>query len=196
MIDLHCHILPGVDDGAPDLETAINGKSVRCRRRINCGLHPAYPAGLYHNSGPQIRHAVAQLQQAVTERGIPLEFVTGADNHVVPDFLAELRAGKLLSLADTRYVLVEPPHHVAPPRLEELFFSLISAQYVPILTHPERLTWISSTYEALIRLNHQGSGSKSPQGLWLVILGGMRDTGANGYWTREKSIFLRRMRTT
>ena len=39
-------------------------------------------------------------------------------------------------------------------------------------------------------------GSKSPRGLWLVILGGMRDTGPKGYWTREESIFLRPTRTT
>src|SRR6185437_9207903 len=94
--------------------------------------------GLYHNSGPQIRHLTAQLQRVLGEQCIQLQLVTGADNHVIPDFLAELRAGKLLSLADSRYVLVEPPHHVVPPRLEELFFSLISVGYVPILTHPER----------------------------------------------------------
>src|SRR4051812_2454617 len=91
--------------------------------------------GLYNNSGREIRQATAWLQKVLTERDIQLRLVTGADNHVTPEFLADLQSGKLLSLADSRYVLVEPPHHVAPPRLEELFFSLISAGYVPILTH-------------------------------------------------------------
>src|SRR5207249_9053040 len=78
--------------------------------------------GLYHNSGPQIRRATAELQQHLDRQGIPLRLVTGADNHIIPNFEAELRSGHLLSLADTRYVLVEPPHHVAPPRLADLLF--------------------------------------------------------------------------
>ena len=49
---------------------------------------------------------------------------TGADNHVVPDFLAELRAGKLLSLADTRYVLVDAAAPRRAPRLEQFFSAL------------------------------------------------------------------------
>ena len=59
--------------------------------------------GLYHNSGPQIRQATARLQQMIKERGIPLQLVTGADNHVVPDFLAELRVGQAIVIG--RYTL-------------------------------------------------------------------------------------------
>ena len=158
MIDLHCHILPGIDDGAPDLETAINMARAFAADGVTVvACTPHILPGLYHNSGPLIRQATAQLQQVIVERGIPLHLVAGADNHVVPEFLAELRSGKLLSLADSRYVLVEPPHHVAPPRLEELFFSLFAAQYVPILTHPERLTWISSNYPLMARLSTAGA---------------------------------------
>ena len=181
MIDLHCHILPGIDDGAPDLATAINMARAFAADGVTIvACTPHILPGLYHNSGPQIRQATAQLQRVLTEHDIPLHLVTGADNHVVPDFLAELRSGKLLSLADTRYVLVEPPHHVAPPRLEELFFSLIAAQYVPILTHPERLTWISSNYAAIIRLNTAGT--------WFQITAGSLagDFGRNArYWAER-----------
>jgi protein-tyrosine phosphatase len=181
MIDLHCHILPGVDDGAPDLATAINMATALATdgvRTVACTPHIL--PGLYHNSGPEIRQATASLQRVVSEQGIPLHLVTGADNHIVPEFLAELQSGNLLSLADSRYVLVEPPHHVAPPRLEELFFSLIAAQYVPILTHPERLTWISSNYSALTRLNTAGT--------WFQITAGSLagDFGRNArYWAER-----------
>ena len=61
-----------------------------------------------------------------------------------------------MSLADSRYVLVEPPHHVPPPRMEELFFNIQVAGYVPILTHPERLTWIKSHYDTISRLASGG----------------------------------------
>ena len=147
MIDLHCHILPGMDDGASDISVSIamarafvaDGVSV-----VACTPHIL--PGLYHNTGPQIRQARQQLQQVLATEGILLRLVTGADNHMVPTFVSELRTGNLLSLADTRYVLVEPPHHVAPPRLEDLFFDLLTAGYVPILTHPERLRWIESHF--------------------------------------------------
>jgi protein-tyrosine phosphatase len=112
--------------------------------------------GLYDNKGPQIRDATLKLQKILNVRGIALQLITGADNHIVPDFLPLLRSGQLLPLANSRYVLVEPPHHVAPPRLEEFFFGLLLGNYVPILTHPERLTWIGSHYEALKKLVKAG----------------------------------------
>ena len=181
MIDLHCHILPGIDDGARDLETSLamarafvaDGVSV-----VACTPHIL--PGLYHSSGPQIRRATAQLQQVLNQQNIPLHLTTGADNHVIPGFLSELRAGTLLSLADSRYVLVEPPHHVAPPRLEELFFSLITANYVPILTHPERLTWINSAYASIERLHIAGA--------WFQLTAGSLagDFGRNArYWAER-----------
>jgi protein-tyrosine phosphatase len=178
MIDLHCHILPGIDDGAPDLAVSIamakafvaDGVSV-----VACTPHIL--PGLYHNTGPQIREATERLQQTLNREGISLRLVTGADNHMVPDFVAQLRSGHLLHLANSRYVLVEPPHHVAPPRLEDLFFSLRVADYVPILTHPERLKWISSHYETVQRL--------ACAGVWMQITAGSL-AGAFGrnarYW--------------
>src|SRR5260370_17996501 len=63
---------------------------------------------------------------------------------MVPSFVASLRSGHLLTLAESRYVLVEPPHHVPPVRLEDFFFELMTAGYVPVLTHPERLSWTKS----------------------------------------------------
>src|SRR4029079_2921983 len=181
MIDLHCHILPGIDDGAADLSVSIamakafvtDGVSV-----VACTPHIL--PGLYHNSGPQIRKAAAQLQQVLDKEGIALLLVPGADNHIVPNFIAELRSGHLLSLDDARYALVETPHHVAPPRLEDLFFSILVAGYVPVLTHPERLTWINSHYEMVQRLANAG--------VWMQLTAGSL-AGAFGrnarYWAER-----------
>jgi protein-tyrosine phosphatase len=157
MIDLHCHILPGLDDGAPDLDVSL----AMARAFVADGVSlvactPHILPGLYDNSGPKIRAAVARLQERIDQAGIPLKLATGADNHIAPDFAGEIRRGHLLSLADTRYVLVEPPHHVAPPRLEEFFFDVGVAGYVPVLTHPERLTWIGAHYAAIRRLAAAG----------------------------------------
>ncbi len=120
--------------------------------------------GLYHNTGPQIRAATAALREALADAGIALELTTGADVHITPDMLGGLRAGTLLSLADSRYVLVEPPHHVAPPGLEDLLFGLLVQGYVPILTHPERLTWIGERYHVV--------GQLVAKGVWVQITAG------------------------
>jgi protein-tyrosine phosphatase len=150
MIDLHCHILPGIDDGAADLSMSLEMAEAFVADGVSVvACTPHILPGLYHNSGSQIRADTAELQLTLDREGIPLRLVVGADNHIVPSFVADLRSGHLLSLADTRYVLVEPPHHVAPPRLEDLFFNLLAAGYVPILTHPERLAWINSHYQAV-----------------------------------------------
>ena len=171
-IDLHCHILPGIDDGASDLSASLD----MARASVADGVMvlactPHILPGLYHNTGPQIRQAVVELQRALDEEGIALRLVTGADVHMVPDFVAGLRSGRLLSLNDSRYVLVEPPHHVAPLRLEEFFFGLVVAGYVPILTHPERLSWIEGHYAVIQRLVRGG--------VWMQITAGSL-TGAFG----------------
>jgi len=178
MIDLHSHILPGIDDGSPDLATSLQ----MARQWVEDGVSivactPHILPGLYHNSGPQIRSEITQLQLHLDESGIPLRLVSGADNHIVPDFAAGLKSGRLLSLHDTRYVLVEPPHHNAPSRLGDVFFDIMTAGYRPILTHPERLTWIKTHYD-LIRL-------LAFRGVWMQITAGAL-TGSFGrgpkYW--------------
>jgi protein-tyrosine phosphatase len=181
VIDLHCHILPGIDDGASDLSVSLG----MARAAVDQGVSviactPHILPGLYHNSGPAIRKAVQDLQQVLDENGIALQLVTGADVHMTPDFVGGLTSGHLLSLADSRYVLVEPPHHTAPPQLEEFFFNMTVAGYVPILTHPERLSWVPSRYETIKKLVRAG--------VWMQITAGSF-TGAFGrnalYWAQR-----------
>jgi protein-tyrosine phosphatase len=181
MIDLHCHILPGLDDGAADLSVSLKmGKLLMADGVIAVACTPHILPGLYANSGPQIRQATLELQQIFEQEGIAVQLLSGADNHIVPDFVLGLRRGHLLPLANSRYVLVEPPHHVAPPKLEELFFNVLVAGFVPILTHPERLTWVDSRYPVIQRL--------AKAGVWMQITAGSL-TGMFGrnarYWAER-----------
>jgi protein-tyrosine phosphatase len=181
VIDLHCHILPGIDDGAPDRAVSFEMARISVADGVTVlACTPHILPGLYHNAGPQIRAATLELQQALDEEGIALRLVTGADVHMVPDLAAGLADGRLLSLADTRYVLVEPPHHVAPVRLEQFFFDLVVAGHVPVLTHPERLSWIEAQYPAIKRLVRAG--------VWMQVTAGSL-SGAFGrsaqYWANR-----------
>jgi len=181
LIDLHCHILPGIDDGAGNLDVSLQMARAAVEQGITVvACTPHILPGLYHNTGPAIRQAIKQLQDALDENGIPLQLTTGADVHMTPNFVAGLRSGHLLSIADSRYVLVEPPHHTAPPQIEEFFFNLVAAGYVPILTHPERLSWVPSRYQTIKKLVQSG--------VWMQVTAGSF-AGAFGrnalYWAQR-----------
>lgn len=181
MIDLHCHLLPGVDDGAVDLPASLAMARIAVADGIEvvaCTPH-IFP-GMYENTGPAIRRAVAELQSRLDEAAIPLRLTYGADTHIAPDLVAGLRAGRVPTLHDSRYFLLEPPHHVAPPLLAATVFDLLAASYVPVITHPERLNWIEDRYEILVELARQGA--------WLQVTAGSL-TGRFGpaacYWAER-----------
>ena len=158
MIDLHCHILPGIDDGASDLDVSLAmARAFVADGVTTVACTPHILPGLYHNSGPGILAAIEELRFALTLADVPLTLVAGADVHMTPNLAAGIKSGHLLSLGGTRYILVEPPHHVMPLRIEDAFFEILAAGHVPILTHPERLTWIEDNYDTMIRLAAAGA---------------------------------------
>jgi protein-tyrosine phosphatase len=158
MIDLHCHMLPGIDDGAPTLEVAL--AMARCA--VQDGIHTTactphiYP-GLYENTKTSILAEIAKFRIALQENEIPLQLVEGADTHLAPNLVGKIRAGEIPTLNGSRYFLFEPPHHVAPPRLEDTVFSILAAEYIPIVTHPERFTWIDDHYPVFARMVASGA---------------------------------------
>ena len=101
----------------------------------------------------------------------------GADAHLTPELLSRLKGDTAPTLHGSRYFLLEPPHHVAPPRFEEAVFDFIVSGYVPVITHPERLSWIERQYDMFVRL--------AKRGVWMQITSGSL-TGRFGpnakYW--------------
>ena len=157
MIDLHCHILPGIDDGAKDLATSLEMAKIAFEsgtRYLACTPH--IMAGIYPNYGSDIRQRVALLQENLDKAGIGLGLIQGADIHVTLDLIEGLRAGTYPTLNGSRYFLLEPPHHVMPPRLVEFCIRIMQDGYIPVLTHPERLTWIEQHYDAVKKLDDAG----------------------------------------
>ena len=178
MFDLHCHLLPGIDDGAVDLDMALAMARLAVDDGITtiaCTPH-IYP-GMYDNDAAGIRAAVATLQAELDARGIDLRLVEGADVHLDPDLLAGIRAGRIPTLGGSRYLLLEPPHHVAPPKLEATVFELMTAGITPVITHPERLSWVETHYDMFLRLAERGA--------WMQVTAGAL-TGRFGrrvkYW--------------
>ena len=181
MFDLHCHLLPGIDDGAVDLDMAIAMARMAVADGIGtiaCTPH-IYP-GMYDNDGPAIRAAIRALQMELDHRDIPLRLVEGADVHLAPDLVDGIREGRVPTVAGSRYLMLEPPHHVAPPRFEESVFQILVAGYVPVITHPERLSWIEDHYTLFTRLVKGGT--------WMQVTAGSL-TGRFGkrprYWAER-----------
>lgn len=181
MLDLHCHLLPAIDDGAPDMEVAL----AMARIAVQDGIHTTactphiYP-GMYDNDAPGIRGAIAALQARLDEEGIALQLVEGADVHLDSDLAGAIRGGRVPTLAGSRYLLLEPPHHVAPPGFEQQVFALMAAGIIPVITHPERLTWVEDHYDLFMRLVDRGT--------WMQITAGAL-TGRHGrrpkYWAER-----------
>jgi len=165
MYDLHCHLLPDIDDGATNLVMSLEMARMAVADGIThtaCTPH-IYP-GLYENTGPAIREAMTRLQEELDREGIALTLLEGADVHLDHNLVAGIRSGRIPTIAGSRYLLLEPPHHVAPPRLEDTLFELMAAGYVPVITHPERLSWIEQHYDTFVRL--------AQRGCWMQITGG------------------------
>lgn len=157
MIDLHSHILPGLDDGSPNLAESLEmAKLAVADGTTHMACTPHVVPGMYHNGTKNISRSVQLLEQALRRADISLALYVGADVHIAPDLPDQLALGNVPTLNGSRYFLFEPPHHVLPPRLEELALRLINAGFVPILTHPERLTWIQANYDVIERLNTVG----------------------------------------
>jgi protein-tyrosine phosphatase len=146
-------LLPGIDDGSKDLAMSLAMARMAAADGISTiACTPHILPGVYNNSGPAIRGAVDRLRGCIAEAGVAISLVTGADVHIAPDLGVQLRDGRVLTLNDSRYLLIEPPHHVLPPRFEDLIFGLQASGFVPILTHPERLSWIDGHYDLIRRL--------------------------------------------
>ena len=178
MLDLHHHLLPAIDDGATDLSMALDMARMAAADGITtvaCTPH-IYP-GLYDNTRDGIVAAIAALQAQLDQEGIALRLVEGADVHLDLGLLEGIRGGRIPTLAGSRYLLLEPPHHVAPPNFEGVVFELMAAGIIPVITHPERLAWVEDHYDLFVRLARRGA--------WMQVTAGAL-TGRFGrrvkYW--------------
>lgn len=137
--DLHCHILPGLDDGARDEETSLNIARMACEsgaRRIFATPH--YMPGVFTPAPEAIREALSALRRRVSDAGLDLEILEGSEVALTEWLASDYKAGKILTLAGTRFVLVELPSLALPPHTMDEIFTLKLAGAGVVLAHPER----------------------------------------------------------
>lgn len=142
MIDLHCHILPGIDDGASSDAESLS----MARRAVEDGIHTvvATPHTLNDvstNPPTEVSRHVSHLREMLLRENIPLILCPGSDMHICVKMAERIKKGEAGTINDGgRYVLVEFPVQTIPPDSHEELFQLKLNNITPIITHPERNT--------------------------------------------------------
>jgi len=138
-VDIHCHLLPGIDDGAADLQTSLAMARMAVADGISTIVATPHQLGTYRqNEGELVRRLTRRLQEQLHAEQIPLTVLPGGDVRVEDDLLRCLSRGEALTLAGAgRHVLLELPHELYFP-LEPLLDNLKGRGLVGILSHPER----------------------------------------------------------
>lgn len=140
MIDLHSHILPGVDDGAQTLEDSLE----MARKAISQGIThlmctPHHNNGKYNNPADKIIRDVAALQKELDQRGLDLTLLEGQEVRLTELLLTAIQRDEILFTdLDNTYLLIEFPTNEIPIYAEQVFYHLLNRGQVPVIVHPER----------------------------------------------------------
>lgn len=139
--DVHSHLVPGIDDGAETMQTAlamVQGlMALGYSRAITT---PHVYAALYPNSHDTILRGAAALQQAIVQQGWPFSVQAAAEYFLDDNFLQLLHSEPLLTFGD-QYILFETSHQHQPANLVAVVQQIRGLGYRPVLAHPERYSW-------------------------------------------------------
>ncbi len=154
MIDLHTHILPGLDHGPADWDEALEMCRIAVADGITTLAATPHVSEVFPNSSTRIKVAIAELRQQLGDTGVPLTVVAGGDYHIRPD----LSPGNVLTLGGNgRYFLLEFPYEVLPPRADLFIRLLLHRGLTPIVTHPERTVSLQRDWRRLEPLVQEGA---------------------------------------
>lgn len=139
MIDLHSHILPGMDDGARDTETALHMAVLAVRSGVGTMVVTPHCVS---GGAEQVRERLTRLRAAVEATGIPLRLYSGMEIFGSPNTAALLRSGELLTIHGSRYPLIEFAFESDGEEETEILHRVLQAGYIPLVAHPERYRYI------------------------------------------------------
>ncbi len=185
MTDIHCHILPGMDDGPGFLDQALD----MCQAAAEDGVKtivatPHFRRGRLELTEDRVMDAVNALESAAKGKGFGLRILPGAEVAVFPEMHLYLKKARFLTLNNNgRYFLAELPPLSLPPNWDKFLLSLVPYGLTPVISHPERNYWFMNHPDALV--------SAVGRGL-LIQVTAMSITGALGGDARDFSYYLLR----
>lgn len=158
MIDIHCHILPGVDDGARTLEDSIEMAKAAAAQGIHTIVAtPHHRNNQFDNYREDILTRVDELNRILEEENIEVNILPGQETRIYGDLAEGLSAKEILPVnLDTPYILVELPTSTVPKYTNKLLYDLQVEGYTPVIVHPERNSELLSKPDKLYELVKSG----------------------------------------
>jgi len=159
VIDIHCHILPGIDDGASSIEESI----FMVKEGYEDGIHtivatPHHMNGIYNNEKEDILTYVDLLNQRVQQEGLNVTILPGSEIHIYGEFLEDLKSDRLLTFNDkNKYIFLEFPYYRIPENANRLIFEILVSGHIPIIPHPERNKDLQNNPDKLYQFVKQGA---------------------------------------
>ena len=155
-LDLHSHLIPGIDDGSKSMEESLNllrGMEALGYKKVITTPHIMFDA--YKNTPHIIRDGLASLRQAAKSEGIEIEIEAAAEYYLDEGFYDHLHSNDVMSIKD-KYLLFETSYVSKPLQLEEMIFEIGTAGYIPVIAHPERYRYVKDPKKEYTRLKDLG----------------------------------------
>jgi len=155
-VDMHSHLIPGIDDGAKTIEDSL--MLVRNLHQLGFSKFYTTPhimSDYFRNTPEIINNGLAELREAVKAEGIPVEINAAAEYYIDDGFLKKLENEKLLTIGEN-YLLFEVSYINCPDNIDEIIFRMQVLGYKPIMAHPERYPFWYKTFEKYQALHDQG----------------------------------------
>lgn len=154
-VDIHSHLLPGIDDGVKTLDESVNMirkiRSYGIRKLITT---PHILGNVWPNNPEIIRNKLDEVKEGIKKEGIDLELSAAAEYMLDEKFTTHLKQG-LLTLKDD-YVLVEFSYLNPPFNLYDVLYAIQQEGYQPVLAHPERYSFYHRSFSDYEKLKHHG----------------------------------------
>jgi len=156
MIDLHSHLLPAIDDGAPDLAASVAMGRAAAAGGVETIVATPHVSGRYQNDPLTFGERVADVQRALDEAGVALRVQVGAElSHAMLHDLSE-SALRACGLGGGNWLLLEPPLMGPAPFIDRMVYDLQLKGFSVLLAHPERIGAFQRDIELLQKLVDQG----------------------------------------
>jgi protein-tyrosine phosphatase len=156
VIDLHSHLLPGIDDGAPDLEASVAMGRAAVDGGVDAIVATPHVSGRYPNDPSTFAERVASVQSALDDAGVALRVHRGAEvSHAMLVDLPEETLSDCVH-GDGRFILFEPPLSGPAPFIDRMVFDLHLKGFKVLIAHPERIAAFQRRIELVEKLVQEG----------------------------------------
>ncbi|PWV93822.1 protein-tyrosine phosphatase [Paenibacillus cellulosilyticus] len=158
MIEMHTHILPGLDDGARSKEEALEMALQASEQGIqHIVATPHHGNEVFEAPREIVLQHVEELNEFIGKHGVQVEIHAGQEIRVNTELINEWEHNKLLTLANSKYILLELPHNHVPDYFMDLLFELTIRGLVPVIAHPERNKAVVETPDLIEEWIGQGA---------------------------------------